>query len=59
MNGKTVCPHDRRRFLSQETALLLALLTNNKSLTVLACISALHYDRTYCKTEKHLDGLAI
>jgi hypothetical protein len=31
---------------SQETALLLALLTNNHHLFVLACLSALHYDRT-------------
>jgi hypothetical protein len=30
---------------SQETALLLALLTNNEHLSVLACLSALHYDR--------------
>ncbi len=30
----------------QETALLLALLTNNKHLSVLACLAALHYDRT-------------
>ena len=30
----------------QETALLLALLMNNPHLAVLACLSALHYDRT-------------
>lgn len=29
----------------QETALLLALLTNNQHLSVLCCLSALHYDR--------------
>jgi hypothetical protein len=33
-------------FASQETALLLALLTNNKHLSVLCCLSALHHDRT-------------
>jgi hypothetical protein len=33
-------------FAWQETALLLALLTNNNHLSVLACLSALHYDRT-------------
>lgn len=31
---------------SQETALLLSLLTNNMHLTTLACLSALHYDRS-------------
>jgi Methyltransferase domain len=31
--------------VSQETALLLALLTNNPHLSVLAALSALHYDR--------------
>jgi Methyltransferase domain len=31
---------------SQETALLLALLTNNRHLSVLSCLSGLHYDRT-------------
>lgn len=30
---------------SQETSLLLALLTNNEHLSILACLSALHYDR--------------
>jgi hypothetical protein len=30
----------------QETALLLALLTNNKHLSVLSCLPALHYDRS-------------
>ncbi len=30
----------------QETSLLLALLTNNKQLSILTCLSALHYDRT-------------
>ena len=30
----------------QETVLLTALLTNNSHLSVLACLSALHYDRT-------------
>lgn len=30
----------------QETSLLLALLTNNNRLSILACLSALHYDRT-------------
>jgi predicted O-methyltransferase YrrM len=33
-------------FASQETALLLALLTENKRLGILACLSGLHYDRT-------------
>ncbi len=32
-------------FGAQETALVLALLTNNRTLRVLACLSALHYDR--------------
>jgi hypothetical protein len=32
-------------FGSQETSLLLGLLTNNARLSVLACLSALHYDR--------------
>ena len=30
----------------QETAVLLALLTNNSHVRVLSCLSALHYDRT-------------
>lgn len=30
----------------QETSLVLALLINNKKLSVLTCLSALHYDRT-------------
>jgi predicted O-methyltransferase YrrM len=34
-----------RYFGWQETALVLALLTNNPRLRVLACLSALHYDR--------------
>jgi predicted O-methyltransferase YrrM len=34
-------------FGSQETALLLGLLTNNAHLSVLACLSALHYDRSH------------
>jgi hypothetical protein len=33
-------------FAWQETALLLALLKNNQHMSVLACLSALHYDRT-------------
>jgi len=32
-------------FAWQETSLLLALLINNKQLSVLTCLSALHYDR--------------
>jgi hypothetical protein len=32
-------------YASQETALLLALLTDNPRLSVQACLSALHYDR--------------
>ncbi len=31
-------------YASQETALLLALLTNNARLSILACLSGLHYD---------------
>lgn len=31
-------------YASQETALLLALLTDNARLTILACLSGLHYD---------------
>jgi hypothetical protein len=30
----------------QETALLLAVLINNPRLAMLACLSALHYDRS-------------
>lgn len=33
-------------FAWQETSLLLALLTNNRQLAVLSCLSALHYDRS-------------
>ena len=33
-----------RPFWWEETALLIALLTNNPKLSVLACLSALHYD---------------
>jgi Methyltransferase domain len=33
-------------FAWQETSLLLALLTNNSRLSTLACLSALHYDRS-------------
>ncbi len=32
-------------YSSQETALLLALLTDNQRLSIIACLSALHYDR--------------
>jgi hypothetical protein len=32
-------------FASQETSLVLALLTNNRHLDVRCCLSALHYDR--------------
>lgn len=41
-------PRDALRspFGWQETALLLALLTNNSHVKVLSCLSALHYDRT-------------
>jgi predicted O-methyltransferase YrrM len=35
----------RSPFGWQETALLLALLTNNSHIKVLSCLSALHYDR--------------
>jgi methyltransferase family protein len=52
---------------SQETALLLALLTNNQHLFVLACLSALHYDRTDAmrsllpdyQPQPNLDGLNV
>lgn len=54
-------------FGSQETALLLALLTNNEHLSVLASLSALHYDRTQelanvatdYRPQANLEGLAI
>jgi hypothetical protein len=35
----------REFYSSQETTLFLALLTNNHRLSVLACLSALHYDQ--------------
>jgi predicted O-methyltransferase YrrM len=38
-------------FGSQETSLLLGLLTNNARLSVLACLSALHYDRSQALAE--------
>ena len=40
---------------SQETALLVALLTNNKKLSVLASLSGLHYDRPREMKELLLD----
>jgi len=51
---------------SQETVLLVALLTNNKRLSVLASLSALHYDRTQrlvellsdYEPEDHVEGLS-
>jgi hypothetical protein len=54
-------------FGSQETALLLALLTNNEHLSVLASLSALHYDRTLelakiasdYRPQPNLEGLAV
>jgi predicted O-methyltransferase YrrM len=54
-------------FGSQETALLLALLTNNEHLSVLASLSALHYDRTQelariasdYRPQANFEGLAV
>jgi predicted O-methyltransferase YrrM len=54
-------------FGSQETALLLALLTNNEHLSVLASLSALHYDRTQelariasdYQPQANFEGLAV
>jgi len=54
-------------FGSQETALLLALLTNNEHLSVLASLSALHYDRTQelahiasdYRPQPNFEGLAV
>ncbi|MGA7622266.1 MAG: class I SAM-dependent methyltransferase, partial [Candidatus Acidiferrales bacterium] len=49
-------------FAWQETTLLLALLINNTHLSILACLSALHYDRPKKLVEllrdyRHRDGL--
>lgn len=54
-------------FGSQETALLLALLTNNEHLSVLSSLSALHYDRSRelaritpdYRPQANLEGLAL
>jgi Methyltransferase domain len=42
-------------FAWQETSLLTALLVNNTHLSVLACLSALHYDRTDKMMELFVD----